>query len=95
MAQKLSRQDLMDYIKRAIANEQRKKQNQIGADDDIRQKHVLKKELSDMRGKVRFEMQKLDEKLMKLHYTKQELDELILKAAKAIRKLEQLKQIRY
>lgn len=99
MAQQISKSALMDMIRQAIADEQnktnRRNQNQIFTDDGSRQKHVLKKELSDMRNKVRLEIADLDEKLMKLRYKKQELDELIFKAAKVIRRLEQLQQIRY
>ena len=93
MAKQISKSDLMDYIRQAIADEQDK----IGAGGSGRYQNnaQLQKELSDMRQKVRLEMQSLDEKLAKLRYTKQELDELILKASKAVRRLEQLKQIRY
>lgn len=93
MAQQISKQDLMNYIRQAIADEQ----NKIGSGGSggYQSNARLQQELSDMRKKVRLEMQNLDEKLTKLRYTKQELDELILKAAKAIRRLEQLKQIRY
>jgi hypothetical protein len=99
MAQQISKRVLMDMIRQAIADEQdkanRKSQNQIFTDDGSRQKYVLKKELSDMRSKVRLEIADLDEKLRKLRYTKQELEDLINTARRAIKRLEQLKQIRY
>jgi len=99
MAQQISKSALMDMIRQAIADEQnkalRRSQNQIVTDDGSRQKHVLKKELSDMRNKVRLEIADLDEKLMKLRYTKQELEDLINTARRAIQRLEQLKQVRY